>query len=180
MKRFKSFVFLVSSLFSASSYGEVSFSYSYKFGPSYLQKLYDGLFRMQTREPDEQDLLAFATLSDGSLILPITAMCFPQKPDASGKGCTVSAVQDPSPTNGQLNVTIRKPVEMPLLLSKLSEITTAIGSSDPNTAQGHLNFGNVLYNAADDTKGSSDYFCAPEGPSGAKTWQCYLSVREKI
>ncbi|MEI6397975.1 MAG: hypothetical protein WCO71_04310 [Pseudomonadota bacterium] len=164
---------------SASSFAEVTFSYTHKFSPAYLQKLYDGLSEAQSRDPEMQDLISSIPLFDGTAKLPLQGICFPHKPDTDGKGCTVAFIQDPPPANGQLNVTIRKPVEMALLRSKLTEISAAVGSSDPNNTQGHLNFGNVLYAPADDVKGSSDYFCAAEGQAGQMAWQCYLSVRER-
>ena len=180
MKIIRTSVCLFFALISATSFGEVSFSYTYKFSPAYLQKLYDGLVEAQNRDPELQDLIASIPLFDGTVKLPLQGICFPHKPDTDGKGCTVAAFQDPPSANGQLNVTIRKSVEMAILRSKLNEILAAVGSSDPNTAQGHLNFSNVLYSPGDDTKGSSDYFCAAEGQAGTMTWQCYLSVREHI
>jgi hypothetical protein len=180
MKAIRISVCLLYALISTSSFGEISFSYTYKFSPTYLRMLYDGLVEAQNREPELQELIASVPLFDGTVKLPIQGICFPHKPDADGNGCTVAAVQDLPPANGQLNVTIRKSVAMPILRTKLTEIFTAVGANDPNAAQGHLNFGNVLYNPGDDTKGSSDYFCAAEGHVGAMTWQCYLSVREHI
>ena len=180
MKTIKTFVCLFFALISANSFGSVSFSYSYRFSPIYLQKLHDGLVEAQKRNPDLQDLIASVPLFDGSKKPPLQAVCFPHTPSAEGKGCSVAAVQDPPPAQGQLSVTIRKPVEMAILQSKLNEILSAIRSNNPNTTQGHLNFGNVLFSPGDDTKGSSDYFCAAEGQIGEMTWQCYFSVREQL
>ena len=179
MKIFRILASSILVLISATSFGEVTFSYTYNFKPAYLQKLYDGLVEAQNRDSDLQDLIASVPLFDGDVKLPLQAICFPRKPETDGKGCTVSALQDPQPIKGQLRVSIKKPVEMMILRAKLTEILTAVAANDPNKALGHLNFGNVLYNAADDTKGSSDYFCAPEGAASNKTWQCYLTVSER-
>jgi hypothetical protein len=164
---------------SSNSLAEVTFSYSHKFSPAYLQQLYDSLAEAQTRDSEMQDLMASIPLYDGTILLPLQGICLPHKPDTAGKGCTVAVTQDPRPVSGELNITIRKPVEMAHLRSKLIEISASIASNDPNNAQGHLNFGNVLYAAADDARGSSDYFCAAEGKAGQMKWQCVLSVRER-
>ena len=180
MKIYRILVLSLLAMASTKSFGEVAFSYTYNFKLAYLQQLYDRLVEAQNREEELQDLIASVPLFDGNVRLPLQGICFPHKPDTDGKGCTISAQQDPAPANGQLNVSIKKSVEMTIVRAKLTEISNAIASANPNAAQGHLNFGNVLSNAADDTKGSTDYYCAAEGTPGAKTWQCYLTVRERI
>ena len=170
----KILTFVIFSIYPCAK-ADVIVATAHKVSPSALKSMTAALDQAGARPSDEQGSPIFFTIQN-NLVLS----CPPSKPDLDGRGCNLRLLPTTPTRAGEIGFSIRKPVIKALLQTKAAEASTKISSVDANRLDEHLHFGNPLYTPPLNSPNEVDYYCAPEGEAGKKSWECYLSVRETL
>ncbi len=170
------FMFLVFAIFSfTTAKAEVSFSVEKNVSIETLNRI-TALLETAAQRPPEAQIFHSYFVIQNDLVL----VCPPNLPNSDGGGCEISFRSATSPLNGDIGITIRKPVFKKLVEATLLAAKQETARVDPNTSEAHLHFANPLYTLPAGQFDGTHYYCKPEGEQGLKIWTCYLSVSETI